>query len=174
VRSGWHLNPNDPKPDETTSSAYRFRVSVGAKGSTALTLREVSPLVTTYSLSSLTSEQVDLFLQQKTINPEVEAALRKIVAQQKLVSDLEEQISAREDETSKIFDDQERLRENLKALKGSPEERALTQRYTQQLASQETRLDTLKKESADLQSKHDQAHKDLDDIIAKLNLDADI
>jgi hypothetical protein len=174
VRSGWHLNPNDPKPDETTSSAYRFRVSVGAKGSTALTLREVSPLVTTYSLSSLTSEQVDLFLQQKTINPEVEAALRKIVAQQNVVSDLEEQISAREDETSKIFDDQERLRENLKALKGSPEERALTQRYTQQLASQKTRLDALKKESADLQSKHDQAQKDLDDIIAKLNLDADI
>ncbi|HXN27975.1 MAG TPA: hypothetical protein VN902_12690 [Candidatus Acidoferrales bacterium] len=55
----------------------------------------------------------------------------------------------------KIYNDQQRLRENLKVLQGSAEERALTQRYTQQRADQETRLETLQRESADLQTKRD-------------------
>jgi hypothetical protein len=174
VLAGWTLNPNDPKPDETTSSAYRFRVSVGAKGTTTFTVREATPIRTNYAMTNVTSDQVALFVQQKSINPEIEAALRKILAQQDQVSQLEDQISEHDDATQKIFDDQERLRENMKALKGTPEERALTQRYTQQLADQETQLDNLKRESADLQAKHEEAQTELDNMIQSLNMDADI
>ncbi|HEY6467442.1 MAG TPA: carboxypeptidase regulatory-like domain-containing protein [Candidatus Acidoferrales bacterium] len=174
VRAGWSLNPNDPKPDETTSSAYRFRVSVGAKGTTTFTVREATPIVTNYALTNVTSDQVALFVQQKSINPEIEAALRKILTQQDQVSQLQDQISDNDAATQKIFDDQERLRENMKALKGTPEERALTQRYTQQLADQETQLDNLKRESADLGAKHDEAQKELDNLIQNLSMDADI
>ena len=70
-----------------------------------------------------------------------------------------------------VTDDQQRLRENLKALKGSAEERALTQRYTQQLADQETRLEAIQRETADLQSKRDQAQSQLDKMIEDLTLD---
>jgi uncharacterized protein (DUF342 family) len=59
----------------------------------------------------------------------------------------------------------------LKALKGSPEERALTQRYTQQLADQETRLEALQKETQDFQTKRDQAQDELDKMIQSLSLD---
>ena len=45
----------------------------------------------------------------------------------------------------------------MKALKGSGEERALTQGYTQQLADQETRLDALRKEMAELGGKRREA-----------------
>ena len=75
-------------------------------------------------------------------------------------------------EPDKIYDDQQRLRENLKALKGGAEERALTQRYTQQLADQETRLETLQRESADLQAKRDSAQAELDAMIENLSFDA--
>ena len=44
-----------------------------------------------------------------------------------------------------IFDDQQRLRENMKSLKGSAEEKKLLERYTQQLDAQETRLEALRK-----------------------------
>ena len=45
-------------------------------------------------------------------------------------------------------------------------------RYTQQLADQETRLDALKKESADLQAKHDEAQDELNKMIEELSLDS--
>ena len=174
VRPGWNLNPNDPKPAETTSGMYRFLVGVGAKGTATYTVRESSPMQTSYTLNDLTTDQITLFVNQKTINPTIETALRKIVAQKDRVSELDSQISDLGDETQKIFDDQERLRENLKALKGSSEERALTQRYTQQLADQENRLDAIKKETSDLQDKHDAAQQQLDKMIEDLSLDADI
>jgi chromosome segregation ATPase len=113
-------------------------------------------------------------LRQKSINADIEAAFHQIVEQKTRVAALEDEISKRDDETKKIYDDQQRLRENLKALKGSAEERLLTQRYTQQLNDQETRLSTLERESADLQAKHDQAQADLDKTIEALTLDATI
>ena len=48
--------------------------------------------------------------------------------------------------SDEIARDQERLRENMKALRGSAEEKQLLQRYTRQLDEQETRLDALKQD----------------------------
>jgi len=171
LRARWKLSDDAPKPDETTPSAYRFRENVEPKATTAFKVRESSPLETTYQLNNLTTEQIALFVRQRTINPEIEAAFRKIVEQKNRVAALDEELARRETETQKIYDDQQRLRENLKALKGSAEERALTQRYTQQLADQETRLEAIQRETADLQSKRDQAQSQLDKMIEDLTLD---
>jgi hypothetical protein len=172
LRTGWTIADNGPQPEETTSNLDRFRVSLNPKATQTLELRESQPIETRIALMNLTNDQIGLFLQQKSITPGVEAAFRKIVQQKSQVDSLDAEVSRRDEETRKIFDDQQRLRENLKALKGSPEERALTQRYTHQLADQETRLGTLKQESADLQTKSDEAQKDLNDLIQNLDLDA--
>lgn len=171
LRVGWKLAKGTPKPEETTSNVYRFRVSVKPKETSKLDVGESEPLDTRYEISNVTDDQITLFLRQKSINAEVEAALRKIVEQKNRVAALDAEISRRNNEKQKIYDDQQRIRENLKALKGSPEERALTQRYTQQLADQETRLETLQKETQDFQTKRDQAQAELDNMIQSLSLD---
>ncbi|HTW23021.1 MAG TPA: hypothetical protein VMD78_05445, partial [Candidatus Baltobacteraceae bacterium] len=171
VRSGWGLANDCPKPAETASDVYRFRLSVEPKSTATLAVRESKPLATNFALTDLSDDQIKLFVRQRSITPEVEAALRKILEQKQRVDDLSTQISDQDDQKQAIYDDQQRLRENLKALKGSPEERALTQRYTQQLADQETQLDTLKHQAADLEAKHDQAQGDLDKMIEDLSLD---
>lgn len=172
LRAGWTLSESGPKPEETTSTSYRFRETIEPKATSKFTVRESSPLDARFQLTNLTDDQITVFLQQKSINPEIEAAFHKIVAQKDKVASLDAEIARREAETTKIYDDQQRLRENLKALKGSAEERALTQRYTQQLSDQETRLETLQRESADFQAKRDQAQSELDDVIESLSLDA--
>lgn len=174
VRAGWTIAGDGPKPEETTSSQYRFRLPVEPKSTATLSVRESRPVETTYRLSNLTDDQIALFVRQRSINAEMEAALRKIVEQKGRVAALEEEITKRDDERQKIFDDQQRLRENLKALKGSAEERALTQRYTQQLADQETRLGTLQKETADFEAQRDKAQEELNNMIESLDLDATI
>jgi hypothetical protein len=59
----------------------------------------------------------------------------------------------------------------MKALKGSAEEKALLQRYTRQLDSQEDRLTTLNKEISDLQEKHTLAEGQLDRMVQDITLD---
>jgi hypothetical protein len=174
LRPGWLIIGDGPKPDETTSALYRFRVGVESKATAKLTVREAKPLETRYELTNLDDDEITLLLRQKSINADIEAAFHRIIEQKTSVAALENEISKRDDETKKIYDDQQRLRENLKALKGSAEERLLTQRYTQQLNDQETRLSTLGRESSDLQMKRDQAQADLDKTIETLTLDATI
>jgi hypothetical protein len=59
----------------------------------------------------------------------------------------------------------------MKALKGSPEEKALVERYVQQLNTQETRLETLRQEIAQLETKKDAAQAELDRMIEDLSFD---
>jgi hypothetical protein len=171
MRTNWKLTDDTPKPDESSSDAYRFRLNVEPKQTATLLIREVSPQNTTIEISNITRDQVALFLEQKSINSQVVQALAPILAQKDLIASLDDEINKRDTEKKDIFDDQERIRENLKALHDTPEEKALAARYTQQLSDQETRLETLKKEEADLNDKEQQAQDQLDKMIEQLALD---
>ena len=174
ARPEWKLAADGPKPEEISAGLYRFRLTVEPKKTATLVVREARPLETRYALGNLTDDQIALFLRERTVNPDVEQALRRIVAQKNEVAKLQMQIEQRQKEISRIFEDQQRLRENMKALKGSAEEKALTQRYTQQLADQETRLETLRREMADLESKRQQAQAALDAMIQEVALDVNL
>lgn len=170
VRTGYELR-SETAPVESTPGWMRFRVPVDSKQTAGLVVEEARLVEATYALTDITSELVGTFVKQRSITKAVEDGLRRILAQQGVVNEIESQKSAREDETSKIFDDQQRLRENMKALKGSAEEKALLQRYTQQLNSQENRLEALKKESEQLDEKAEEAQAELDRIIQELSFD---
>jgi hypothetical protein len=170
VRAGYQLR-GTAQPVETTAAWMRFRLDVGAKQTAALVVEEAQPRVVSYSITNINSPLVATFVQERSIDKSVEDALRKVLAQKDAIAALQEQRNARDEETQKIYDDQQRLRENVKALKGSPEEKALLQRYVQQLNTEETRLETLRKEIAELEAKIEGAQADLDRMIEELSFD---
>ncbi len=174
LRPNWTMDDGGVKPSEMTSTTYRFRVEVEPKDTQKLEVRESAPVEARFQLTNLTSDQIALFVRQKSITPEVQTALQKIMDQKNRVAALNDEVSKRDDERQQIFDDQQRLRENLKALKGSAEERALTERYTQQLADQENRLAALQKESDDLSAQRDKAQQELNALIEGLTIDVAI
>ena len=80
-------------------------------------------------------------------------------------------MKSRQQEMDAIDKDQARLRENMKALKGSAEEKALLQRYTRQLDGQEDRLAALKKENVDLQGKRATLQAQLNVMVQEIAAD---
>jgi hypothetical protein len=170
VRPGYGLR-GDVQPVETTSAWMRFRLNVDSKQSASLVVNEARPLESTYQLTNLTDEQVILLVQEKSVDRRIEAALRQILSQKARVQAVEEQKSARDAERENIFNDQQRLRENMKALKGSPEEKALLQRYARQLNDQEDRLEKLEKEIAELDAQQEKEQSALDQLIHDLSFD---
>jgi hypothetical protein len=170
VRTGYSLR-GDVKPEETTAQWMRFRLEVGAKQTATLKVEEARPLEASFQISQLNRDQVALFVKERSISPAVEEALRGVFSQRNAVDSLESQHEAREDEIHKIYDDQQRIRENLKALTDSANEKALVQRYTKQLDEQENRLDRLRQESAQLQSQIDAANETLEKTIQSLSFD---
>jgi hypothetical protein len=171
ARPEWRLANGSREPDERTLGMYRFRVDTLAKASASLPVEEVRTLETTYELTNINEDQIGLFLQQRTISTEMAQALRKITAQKAVVAGLEQEMESRQHDIDRIVDDQARLRENMKALKGSAEEKALIQRYTHQLDEQETRLDDLRNKIEATEARRDNQHEELDRMIAELDLE---
>lgn len=172
AREEWKLAPG-PKPEETTESFMRFRVGVGPGKTETLEIAEAHPEESEYELSDLDDKQVTLIVQQKQISPAMQDVFHRVLEQKGKVAALDAQIKLRKDELEAITRDQARLRENMKALKGSAEEKALLQRYTRQLDSQEDRLNTLNKDMADLNDKRSKEDDALDAMIENINLDQD-
>jgi hypothetical protein len=159
------------KPEETTASFYRFRVKVEPKTSQKLVVEEYQPVTSQVELTDLPSGFVGVLTEQKRLTPAIEQAIKRVLDQKGVIAAFDEQIKTRQQEESSIGNDQSRIRENMKALKGSPEEKALLQRYTHQLDEQEDRLAALRSQTADLKAKRQQASDQLDKILAEISLD---
>jgi hypothetical protein len=170
VRAGYELR-GDARPVETTAGWMRFRVQAEPKQTATLVVEEARPLEASFAVTNLDAARLELFVREKSIDKPLEEALRKVLAQKSAIAALQEQSSARDAEKNKIYDDQQRLRENMKALKGSAEEKLLLQRYTQQLNEQEDRLEALKKEAAQLDTQVEQAKGALARTIEELAFD---
>jgi len=169
-RPGWKL-ADDAKPEESSASFQRFRLTVEPKKTTTLLVKEYRPVVNSYLLTNVTDNQIKFFLDQKMINADVEKALRKIALQKNDIAVLDAVITGRRAQVSSISEDQQRVRENMKALKGSSEEKALVERYVRELNEQEDRVQALRREIAEMQQKRDAAQSALNGIIEALQMD---
>jgi hypothetical protein len=170
VRAGWKLNEG-AKPEETSVSSYRFRVKIEPGKTATLKVDEVHPLENRVALSSVTDNQIKLWFNDKVIKPEVEQALRKIIQQKNEIAGYDSQIQTRQSQITNITQDQQRLRENMKALKGSVEEKALVQRYTRELNSQEDKLEAVRTEITSLTAKRNASQAQLNQMLLDLKLD---
>ena len=167
----WELTPSTPKPEESSESFHRFRVSVEAGKTAELTVESVHPEETTFALTNLDHDEVALLVEQKRMTPPMQQTFDRILKQKEKVEEISSHISERKRESDQIAADQNRIRENMKALKGSSEEKALLQRYVGQSDAQENRLAVLGKESGDLSMQETQARAELDRVIMEANVD---
>ncbi len=171
VRPEWKFTKDTAAPAESSADAHRFRVPVEPKKTATLAVKETRPIQAQTQLINVTDEQIGFWIRAKSINSQVEEALRGILLKKMVVGDFLAQINSRNEQVRRIFEDQSRVRENMKALKGSSEEKELLQRYTRQLNEQENRLETLRGEIAQLEEKRRAAQADLDKLIQELSLD---
>ena len=171
ARPGWKLT-DDEKPAESSASFHRFRLSVDSKKTETLLVKEYRPITNNYLLSNVTDDQIKFFAAQKMINAEIDQALRKVISQKNSIAALDAEVASRKSKISGISEDQQRVRENMKALKGSVEEKALVARYVRELNEQEDHVQSLHREVADLQQKREAAQKTLNDMIEGLQLEA--
>src|SRR5262249_39564465 len=126
-----------------------------------------------YSISSITDDQFAILGRGQAISSAVEGQLREVMRQKAEIARLAGEKAKRQAAIDAIGHDQQRVRENMQALKGSTEEKQLLQRYVKQLDDQETQLATLRKELDALTSQHAQAQAALNTFIAGLTAGAE-
>jgi hypothetical protein len=168
VRVGWTVG-GTIKPVETTAAVYRFRITIEPKTTAKFVVEETRTGQTQISISSITDTQIALLVRDSLIPASVEASLRQVIAQKAEIARLSNEMAARQREIDGIGRDQERVRENMRSLKGSSEERQLLQRYVKQLDDQENRLAVLRKETLSLTADRDKAQDALNKFIEAMS-----
>jgi hypothetical protein len=172
-RVGWELD-SDPKPEETTPAAYRFRVGTAPKETVRLHIGERHTLEQHFRLVDSTDQQLSVFLQNAKASPTVMQEFEPVFEAKRTVAALDMKIGDKQNAINQLVDDQKRLRDNLGALRGSAEERSLAKRYTAELNTQEDRLAVLRHDLDALQQQLKAAEVDLTDKIDSLSINEKI
>jgi Carboxypeptidase regulatory-like domain len=171
AKEDWKLLSDGPKAEESTASFHRFRVNIAPNSTEDLKVETYHPLSSTFALTNLDEQQVGLWTEQGRVTPAMKEAFGRVLGKKNEIGMLDVHLKELRQERDGITADQSRLRENMKALKGSAEEKALLQRYTRQLDQQEDRLVALQNQVADLNGKKVKADEELSQVIQAIVVD---
>lgn len=168
--SAWQL-VKTIKPAETTDHFYRFKVSVPPNTSTQLNVTEELPDTTTFAISNVTTNDIEIYVKASYLTTQMKQALEGVVELKSQISALARQVSEKQTEIGTITTDQARMRENLKAMGKSDEEKQLIQRYVSKIAQGEDQLDRLRQEEKKLAEERNTLQRQLDERVYKLAME---
>jgi hypothetical protein len=171
VREDWSLADETPKPDSKTARYYRFRVPLGPHEKVELPVTERRALMDTYALLNFSRQDLELFISRNYIDTTTRASLEKIIDLKSRIAAAEARVEAVDAEVTEIGKDQERLRDNIKALTATAEAKQLISRYVSKADTQETRLEQLNKEKQTLNGEVARLQGELEAVIRGLAID---
>jgi len=156
-----------PKPYETTPAVYRFKGAATANKVTTLTVKEERVLSETIALLPAEVSYLLALNESGEIPAAVRNALVRAIQLKQALVDVERQIAERTQSIGEITTEQNRIRENMKTVSQSTPyyDRLLTK-----LNEQESSIERLQKERADLIARRDVARKELSDYLGSLSV----
>lgn len=167
----WELADGTPRPEVKTEKYYRFRLALGPHQKLDFPIAERQERMETYSLTDFDRSQLDLFIARKYIDDKTRTTLEKILDLKSRIVATDARIRDIDKEASEIAQDQQRLRENIKALTATAEAKQLISRYVSKADTQETRLEQLNEQKRKLLEDHLQLQAELEGIIRNLTID---
>ena len=158
-----------PKPEETTATAYRFRVVVKPHESADLHVGERANLSERIVLNALQFRS-DYIISLSKYAPNLEDKLKPLIDAETALSDLDRRIADLQQKEKILSDDEARVRDNVAALKNND----AAKRFVDELNHAEDDLQAARKERTGLEKGRDAARKHLDDLIAQVSFDTDL
>jgi hypothetical protein len=168
--SGWRLVEGQT-PVESTADAQRFRVVLAAGKETVHEVREMRQGETRIEVGNVDEVMIAQLVKSGVSAAALEGALKPVLDKRAELTRSERQLASLQNERNTINQDQQRLRENMKALRGSAEEKQLLQRYTRQLDDQETRLATLQADITRTTGEMEKLRGELATLIGSVSFD---
>ena len=157
---GWDL-VDTQEPYETTDNHYRFRFEVPANETMQFTTQEKGDEGQEFALSEISRDTLALWVQRRYVDEDTRDLLAALIELKSTMIELYRRIEENHQRIKAVFADQERQRENLKALGDSQQERGLRERYVNELTDAEERLLELRGEIDTWTREHRNLEKDL-------------
>ena len=166
ARQGYKLL--NQKAAETTSNAYRFELKLAPDSSQKFAVSEERVYENSFEVSSLTPDALWTYTSNKAISEDARKQLKGIADLKTQIGELDEHLQNTQSETKELIEDQGRVRQNLMSLNNVSGQQEQVQKYSRQLADQETKLASLRDSLSDLRKKKAGLQAALNTSIASL------
>jgi hypothetical protein len=160
------------EPWESTDSFYRYRINLRPGATAELPVTEIISRQTQVSLNSLNRQQLLTLFSNKQTPQQVQTKLGQIVDTQEQIATLRNNQRLAEQSIETLFKDQERMRENIKALRDTREEQELRSRYLDQLTKQENQITSTRAQVEQIKKDITAAETRLNDMISTFSYGA--
>ncbi len=157
-----------PTPTETTATLNRFEVPLPPAATAKLAVVEERVYETAYAVTDLPPDTLLLYARNKILTEAARAQLEKLVALRKTAAETDRAIARTEKEIQELGQDQERLRQNINSLNRVAGQQEQVQRYSRDLAAQETKLAALRDGLSELRKAREQSAAALDALLDKM------
>jgi len=137
-------------PTEKTNNYFRYQFTLEPKETFTTKLEFERVRYTSTQKEYLTKEDLERLLAEKLINEGQYAQLLEIVQIKQQIADLEREEEHLEAMVEAVNTEQERLRENIKALGTSEEEVKLRESYVKKLSEQESEIEKIVNRRAEI------------------------
>lgn len=161
VRDKWGLAESSAKPETVTDRYYRFRVVLEPFATAVVPVVEQLGQMDSYQLSSLSQQQLDLFISRRYIDASLRQKLEKLIALRGSINLVSQKMQLLTAEVTSITQDQARFRENIESLAKTPEAKQLITRYIAKANEQETRLEQIEAERKAAQAEKERLEREL-------------
>lgn len=157
----------DPKDVEVTDTHYRIKVPVKAGETKPLAVVLESQIWQTYGIDSLPVDQLMSYATTRgELRPEVRKAFAELAEIRRALDAIDQKIANVEEQRRILFEDQQRVRENLRSLNTKS---AVQEKYLDKLNAQEDQVTRLDEEHQKLAEKRQVKLAELQERIAALN-----
>ncbi|OQA29188.1 MAG: hypothetical protein BWY59_00483 [Verrucomicrobia bacterium ADurb.Bin345] len=167
IRSDWEL-VEPAKGVEKTRDLYRCRTEVPAGKTEAVRFVERRNVSQSIMLSNISTDNIEFYLRQSRISSALKQALQKLAGLQAALAEVRAKRVDRERRVKEITDEQNRIRENMKAVARPSDSYSM---WEGKLVQQEKELDRLRLEIEELRADEMKKQGEINDFIAKLNVE---
>lgn len=170
----YRLNPpfvfnDDSKPDETTATVARYRLTVPAGGTIKRYIGEHHRSVVTYSLQNSNDAQLTYILNQSQDNPALMAALQPVLDARRKVAEAQTAVDDTNARLKSLREEEDRERANVTALKDA--DKSASSRFVRDLNDTEDKLRATQSELDARTAALNTAKADLSNAIENLQVD---
>jgi hypothetical protein len=166
-QAGWELVTPDPKSAEMTDTAFRIPFDVKAGATIKQTVTTQWSREEEQQLVDLGLDLVLAYASNENLTMAQRAAFARMGEFKRTIEEFDRQIEVAGDARDRVFEDQERIRENIKAV---PAGSALQQRYLRSMGDLEDQAETQKRNIDRLQRERAAEQQRLADYVAGLQL----
>lgn len=166
VRAGY--KPIGKEPSEKTATAYRYEVPVPAGETIKFPVTEENEYVQSLSITNQTYDQLIAYVRNKELNAEGRQKLEQIADVKRNIADTDREIQLLDQQIKELFEDQNRLRQNISSLRSVSGQQEQVQKYALTLAEQEGELTSMRDRQAQLRRQRSDLQTELNTLIETL------